>query len=129
MNTFECIHVAAIGSVSSFFYLSNSLLYTGHITSFSIPHSCGYFHCFHMLGSLNSAALSLHTSWWDVSFHVWFSPEIQLGVGLPSHRAALLVLLQGPFLLSLVVIITILCFHQQCRKLLFSLCSLPQGFL
>lgn len=125
MNTFECIHIAAVGSVSSFFYLSNIPLYMWR-TSFSIPHSNGYFHCFRLLGVLNRAALN---PGWDVSFYVWFCPEIQLGVGLPNHRAALLVLLQGPFLLPVVVIITNLCFYQQCRKILFSFCSIPQGFL
>lgn len=103
MNTFECIHIAATGSVSSFFYLSNIPLYMWHTTSFSIPHSNGYFHCFHLLVVLNRAALN---PGWDVSFYVWFCLEIQLGVGLPNHRAAPLVLLQGPFLLSLVVIVT-----------------------
>ena len=125
MNTFECIHIAAVGSVSSFFYLSNIPLYMWR-TSFSIPHSNGYFHCFRLLGVLNRAALN---PGWDVSFYVWFCPEIQLGVGLPNHRAALLVLLQGPFLLPVVVIVTNLCFYQQCRKILFSFCSIPQGFL
>lgn len=76
-----------------------------------------------MWGFLNNAALNTGL---DVSVGRMVSPDMHLGVGLPDHRVALFLVLQGSFLLVFIRIITNLHLHQQQETSVFSLLS-PSG--
>ena len=94
-----CTHFSIIGVQHNFFLHSTT---------------DAYFHCFHMVGVLNSAALNPE---WDVSFHVpqrysqvWDCPIVwQLYVYFSTDP-----------IFGFTVIITNLPLHQQCRRLLFT---------
>ena len=72
-------------------------LFTCNTTSFFIPQRMHIFIASIYWGVLNSAALNPE---WDVSFHVWFSTEVQPGVGLPNRMVALFILFNGSFFLA-----------------------------
>ena len=109
-----------------YFIFSTELYSIVHVEHNYFLHSTldGYFRCFHIWGFLNSAALNTGL---DVSVGRTVSPDMHLGVGLPDQRVPLFLVLQGSFLLIFILLITNLHLHQQCRRLLFSLCSLLQG--
>ena len=86
MTFFRPIHVAANGIISFFFMAEYYFIVYTYYIFFICSSVEGHLDCFHILAIINSAAVNIGV---HVSFQLWFSLDICLGVGLWDCMVAL----------------------------------------